>query len=386
MPHTKLHQLVRACLAAQGYKEGLGMCLNTSVNASYLFMRFALMALLPTAGVAQSTEADELNRLDELVPRLMLENNIPGLALSVIGKSSESVTRSYGVLNSESDNPVINTTVFEAASTSKPMFARVVMELVEQNMLTLDEPLSDYLEFESIANDERSHLITPRMILTHTSGLPNALSRGERPSITFEPGTQYQYSGWGFRYLQNVIEELTARTLTEVMREELFDPLDMTEASYLWKEEFEDIAADGHGSDGEFSREMVKLTAEYAEGGILINIIELSRFLEHTLVEYQSGNPILNAMISPSVQVSDHGNKGSMWRGLGWALERTPQGLSIWHGGSNGAFKAFLFLDLEQEAGLAFLANSSNGLTIVPDIIDSLFGEHHFFQEYFSSR
>jgi CubicO group peptidase (beta-lactamase class C family) len=170
------------------------------------------------------------------------------------------------------------------------------------------------------------------------------------------------------------------------MREQLFDQLGMTQASYLWKEEFESLAADGHSSDGTFSRDIVKLTAEYAEGGILINIIELSKFLKHTLTEYQSGSLVLNTMTIPAVQVSDHGGNGSMWRGLGWAVELTPQGQSIWHGGSNGAFKAFLFLDLEQETGLAYLANGSNGLTIIPEIIDTLFGEHHIFQEYYASQ
>lgn len=374
----------RRFLEARNQKKELLLFLPNSCNLTVLFLCSIL--LLPITANAQNLRAHQLRILDDLVPQLMLDKNIPGLALSVVRKSGKSITKSYGVLSSESDNPVVNTSVFEAASTSKPMFARVVMNLVEQNILSLDQPLSDHLEFESFAKDERSKFITARMVLTHTSGLPNALPRGESPSIMFEPGTQYQYSGWGFRYLQNVVEELTQKTLTGVMKEQLFYQLEMTQASYLWKEEFENRVADGHSSDGTFSRDIVKLTAEYAEGGILINIVELSKFLEHTLAEYQSGSLLLESMVNPIVQVSDHGSKGSMWRGLGWAIELTPQGKSVWHGGSNGAFKAFLFLDLEQEIGLAYLANGANGLTIIPEIIDALFGEHHIFQEYYASQ
>jgi CubicO group peptidase (beta-lactamase class C family) len=189
----------------------LFMFLRSLSKVLFLPLSLTLLTLLPISAIAQNLRTDDLTLLDELVPSLMLKNNIPGVAISIVRTSGESIAKSYGVLNAELDDPVTNTSIFEAASTSKPMFAQVVMTLVEQNVLTLDQPLSDYIEFETIANDERSELITARMVLTHSSGLPNAVPRGESPSIMFEPGTQYQYSGWGFRYLQNVVEELTQK-------------------------------------------------------------------------------------------------------------------------------------------------------------------------------
>ncbi len=360
------------------------MCSKSS-SYTLLFLGISILALLPRPTFSQHSDVDAAEQLDKLLPQLMLENNIPGLAIALIGKSEEKIVRTYGVTNSESGNPVTSATIFEAASTAKPMFAWLVMSLVEQDLIALDQPLSDIEEFESIAEDERSKLITTRMILSHSSGLPNALPRGELPTIMFTPGTQYQYSGWGFRYLQRVVENLTQRSLSEVMSAQVFVPLNMTESSYLWQEKFETIAADGHSADGSFSREIVKLDSAYAEGGVVTNIIELVQFLEFTLAAYRSGNSTLNLMLFPTVQVENYGNRGSIWRGLGWALERTPQGMSIWHGGSNGAFKAFLFLDLEQESGFAMLANSANGLELVPEIVETFFGEHHLFREYFNS-
>lgn len=222
------------------------------------------------------------------------------------------------------------------------------------------------------------------MLLNHTSGLPNALPRGQEPSIGFEPGTEYLYSGWGFRYLQKIVEDVTGKTLTQVMSELVFNPLNMAKASYLWRSEFESIAADGHSSDGSFSRKIVKLTTEYAEGGIVTDITELTSFVEYVLNKYQSDSQSLSEMIKPDVLVHDFGNSGSMSRGLGWAIEETPQGTSIWHGGSNGAFKAFIFIDLEKEAGLAVLSNSSTGNNIVPQIVSAMFGEHHLLEEFYA--
>lgn len=323
---------------------------------------------------------------DEFITGLMEKENIPGFAIGIVGNSEAAGIRTYGLASANSNAPVNSETIFELASTSKPIFALTIMQLIENGVLELDKPLYEYLELESIADDERRKKITARMVLNHTSGLPNALPRGESPSIMFEPGTKYSYSGWGFRYLQYVVEELTGETLSQLVGQFVFNPLGMTKASYLWSEEYGAISADGHSADGLFSREIVKLTSEYAEGGIITDITELTRFVEFVLKEHQGKSKMLLSMINPDVLVHDFGDSGSISRGLGWAIEETPLGISLWHGGSNGAFKAFIFIDLEKEAGLAILSNSANGNSFVPQLVSKLFGEHHLMEEYFLLR
>lgn len=342
------------------------------------------MISAPVSAQQSDTRNNLLLELDSLVSALMLSNNIQGLAIGIVGNEEPADFRTYGITSVNSNDPVGTETIFEIASTSKPIFAFAVMQLIEAGILELDRPAFEYTEFDYIANDERRKKITIRMLLNHTSGLPNALPRGQLPSIGFEPGTKYLYSGWGFRYLQKIVEDVTGKTLTQVVNEFVFDPLNMSKASYLWVSEFESIAADGHSSDGSFSREIMQLTTEYAEGGIITDITELTSFVEYILSEYRSDSQSLYEMIEPGVLVHDFGIFGSMSRGLGWAIEETPQGKSIWHGGSNGAFKAFIFIDLEKEAGLAFLSNSSTGIDAVPQIVSTLFGKHHLLDEYYA--
>ncbi|MFP3836070.1 serine hydrolase domain-containing protein, partial [Chryseobacterium sp. SIMBA_028] len=78
--------------------------------------------------------------------------------------------RALGTANLETQLPLNNQSVFEAASLSKTVFAYFVLRLVDQGVLNLDTPLYKYMPYEDIADDERYKLITARMVLDHTSG------------------------------------------------------------------------------------------------------------------------------------------------------------------------------------------------------------------------
>jgi CubicO group peptidase (beta-lactamase class C family) len=72
----------------------------------------------------------------------------------------------YGITNLEHDVPVKPQTVFQSGSISKQFTAMAVMLLVEDEKLSLDEPISKYLTVPASWS-----AITVRHPLTHTSGL-----------------------------------------------------------------------------------------------------------------------------------------------------------------------------------------------------------------------
>ena len=101
-------------------------------------------------------------------------------------------------------------TIFEGASLSKPLFAYMVMFLVEDEKLDLDKPLHEYLDYHYHGidkEDDRYKEITARMVLSHTTGFPNW-----RPDydliIHFDPGTDFRYSGEGYIFLERVIQSI----------------------------------------------------------------------------------------------------------------------------------------------------------------------------------
>ena len=118
--------------------------------------------------------AKVIGRLENLTPQLMKELKVPGVSISVINNNKLEWSKSFGVSDAIQKNNVTNKTIFEACSMSKPVFAYLVLKLVEQSRLDLDKPLSNYLKEEFISSEDNySNHITARMILSHTSGLPN---------------------------------------------------------------------------------------------------------------------------------------------------------------------------------------------------------------------
>jgi CubicO group peptidase (beta-lactamase class C family) len=76
----------------------------------------------------------------------MEEHGVPGLSVSVIDDGEIDWSGTWGVRDAATRAPVTWDTVFEAGSTSKLAAATLVMMLVEEGLLSLDDPVNDRLE------------------------------------------------------------------------------------------------------------------------------------------------------------------------------------------------------------------------------------------------
>src|SRR5689334_4728505 len=191
----------------------------------------------------------DATRLGDLITRLMSEGDVTGLSLTWIRNGKVYLARGFGVKEAGTKEAVDTSTMFEAASLSKPVFAYAVLRMVERGELDLDTPLSKYLP-GYIESDERLNQITARRVLSHTSGFPNWRPDGKSLLIMFQPGERFSYSGEGFVYLQKVVERLTGQPLNEVIRKEVFAPLGMNDSTYVWQDRVAPQMAAGHSQAG----------------------------------------------------------------------------------------------------------------------------------------
>ena len=148
--------------------------------------------------------------LETEVPKLMEAANILGLSIAVIQDGEIAWSGAFGIRSRETNEPVDENTIFEAASLTKTVTAAAALKLLERGELELDTPLSEYLPYPKLAADERYKKITARHVLTHTTGLPNWGNK-----LLREPGESYGYSGEAFLYLGRTIEKLTGMTLED---------------------------------------------------------------------------------------------------------------------------------------------------------------------------
>ena len=241
----------------------------------------------PLVPITESSDIEvEIRNFDVFLQATMAEENIPGVSITVIDDSLVALSRSYGVQNVKNRTPVNEETVFEFASLSKPVFALAVLKLSEKGVIDLDKPLLEYLDFRALSNDERSKLITARMVLSHSTGLPNWID-GNLEKLSFTPGEQFSYSGEGYYFLQRALGKLTGKPLQQIVEEEVFLPLEMTNSSFVWENQFSGNASAGHSAEGRFSRELKRSMSAVSASSLISSARDYSRFLIHILEQYK---------------------------------------------------------------------------------------------------
>jgi CubicO group peptidase (beta-lactamase class C family) len=175
----------------------------------------AIVPLMISCAAREPTPTEEsFSRLEASIPGLMETARIPGLQIALLDGGAVVWEQGFGITSSEDGTPVTTETIFEAASLTKPLFAYVVMMLVDDSLVDLDQPVvevasnelvEDFLGHPVDTEDFRAdwfRAITPRHILSHSAGTPHG-ERGTPYPLFFEPGTDWKYSADTF-VLENV--------------------------------------------------------------------------------------------------------------------------------------------------------------------------------------
>lgn len=126
-------------------------------------------------------------------------------------------------------------------SITKSVCSLAIAILMDRGAIrSVDQPASDWIS--SWKNDQIRSKITLRMLLTHTSGLPddNAIGEAEdriefasKVPLVSAPGEKFLYSGVGSALLQTVITQASGQTLTQFVDEALLHPLGITSRDWL---------------------------------------------------------------------------------------------------------------------------------------------------------
>ncbi|MFP6584991.1 MAG: serine hydrolase domain-containing protein [Candidatus Hydrogenedentota bacterium] len=297
----------------------------------------AMSSALVAAGVHQTGSSEPPTNADHdsLIKKLMAEYEVPGLALAILTNGQLTYRQAHGLANTETDTPVTDAPVFEAASLTKPLMAQVAMRLVQDGALKLDRPLAKYLKSDhDVADPKRFRQIAAQHVLSHSTGLPNWHSSRRPVRQRFQPGTEYAYSGMAFVILQRVVEKIVDTPLQEYMQENLFDPLGMESASLVWRDDYETRLAHGHLNTGASGRG--KMSEANAASSLVCNAVDYAKVVEN-LLEQDAGTPLglasktMDTMLTPQITAAEN----IAW-GLGWGIQQSSSSDTYWHWGNNG--------------------------------------------------
>jgi|GEM_PF-3419863 len=183
------------------------------------------------AGGQSTALQNPMTALEEIQRR----TNIPGIATAMISDKGFT-TQSVGVVaNAKNPSEVTDSTVFEAASLSKPVFAYIVLKLAKEEKIDLDLPLYKYGDFgpRSMITHPNYEKLTARMILSHQAGLPNEFNPPKVPVDYISPaGEKFDYSGEAYCFLAEVVERVSSKSL-EILAQDAFKKIGMTNTSFM---------------------------------------------------------------------------------------------------------------------------------------------------------
>lgn len=371
---------------------------------SFHLIAIACIALQSACTTQPSSPAAATATIDRLVERGMAETGVRGLAIAYIDAGQTRFVRTYGVRNAAGD-PLTPDTIMYGASLTKAVVGYSVMQLVDAGRIDLDRSIADVLpqplpEYNSaadedayagwgaLAGDERWRRLTPRMLLTHSSGFSNFgfLEPDGKLKFHFDPGTRYAYSGDGMMLLQFVLERGLQINFGPYVQQQVFDRFGMACTSLKWRADFAVDLADGFAQDGSVEPHDERSRVR-AAGSMDTTITDFSRFAAGfvrgnglsgaarqeivrgqlritTPTQFPSLQPLPAQPVFPTLSA-----------GLGLITFEGPQGKGFFKGGHNDTTaNTWVCLERRQRC-VVILSNDVRAEALFPELVRSLLGE-----------
>lgn len=119
------------------------------------------------AQIPQNLSLEKSAKIEQAVTAFMSRLNVPGISIAIVTDNQLRWQQGYGLADLENFVPAKANTVYRLASVTKPITAVAVMQPVEKGQIDLDAAVQKYVP----SFPQRSHPITIRELLTHTSGI-----------------------------------------------------------------------------------------------------------------------------------------------------------------------------------------------------------------------
>jgi CubicO group peptidase (beta-lactamase class C family) len=256
----------------------------------------------------------------------------------------------FGHANKENHDPVVLETKFNISSVQKTFIATVIMQLYQNGIIDLDDPLTKYYPD---CPWETAEQVQIEYLLNHTSGLADYRDNEEyqrncetytciddvlplvwRYEPAFTPGERFRYSNAGVLLLKGIIEKTTGKKLKQVMEERIWRPLGMSNTTFYVGGDslIQKASAYSLAADGESYERVIGEPSAYAGGGIYTTVLDLLKFDQALYGEDLLSEQNKTTMFTPLEASPNYA--------YGWIVVEFGGTTVIYHSGSSGGFNS----------------------------------------------
>ncbi|MFC0108749.1 serine hydrolase domain-containing protein [Kibdelosporangium aridum] len=332
------------------------------------------------------------NRLDDL----RATYHVPGASLAILA-DGEIHEFASGVLHRGTGVEATPDSVYLLGSIAKVYTATLVMTLVDEGKLDLDAPVVSILPEFATADPEATKTITPRQLLSHTSGLTcdfmydggrgddclaNYVQAAKGVTMDCPPGVAVSYSGVGYVTLGRIVEVLTGQTWDQALKERVFQPLGLTHSMTLPEEALSFRAAMSHlGEPGAYPDPAPAwdLIPRAAGPGARV-IASAGDIVRLAKMHLDGGAGVLKpetvaAMQKREVDVPDKWTVSADGWGLGWTLYDWDGRFGYGHDGAAVGQYAYLRVIPDANIAIALTTNGGGARQLYSALFRELFDE-----------
>lgn len=334
--------------------------------------------------------------------RLIGIGHVPGITLAITsaGANSDIEYTTAGVADIATGVSVGRKTLFNVASLTKPFFAYIVLHLAHKGIIDLDTPITQYIQDKHHDAFKLGTAITARQILSHQTGLPNNLLQPhEAELLALSPGECLEYSGLGYLYLQQAIEDATGSSLYS-LADAMFKKIGMRQSYFGRAPENKPVAVPHVRVKSEAKDGKIVTTHENghpaplkanAAFGLHTTAHDYALFMRHWMNNKTMQNafaPCISAQRDAWAKRERVGNdvlEAIGWA-LGWGIQKTPAGRVAFHWGCTGGTKSLAAINLDTKRAIMFSTNSGNGLSVANDLVRPVVGDMAQALDYLSGK
>jgi CubicO group peptidase (beta-lactamase class C family) len=324
--------------------------------------------------------------------QVMAKYHVPGISIAVIKDFRIQWAKGYGIADATTGAAVDAETLFQAASISKPVAAMAVLRAVQDGRFGLDDDVNTILKSWQLPAGEftRDRPVTPRTLLSHTSGLgdgfgfpgyaPSAprptlvqILDGQKPSnvgpvrLERPPLTAFKYSGGGVTIMQLALMDALGKPFPELMQDYVLGPIGMTRSGYEQplSPERDRNAARAHDGTGKAMDAKWHVYPELEAAGLWTTPTDLARFAIEVQQSIQGrsnrvlSRSLVQEMVTP-VGVGDYA--------IGLELQKRGGGWYFGHSGGNWGFACDLVAHKINGYGLAIMTNGDFGGPVMTEV------------------